>query len=56
MMGVGPTEAAGLDLWTYEALLYNWNEAHSTDDDDAPDPERAMRILEAAGSDPRLIH
>lgn len=55
MMGIGPTEAGSLDLWTYEALLYNWNEAHSTDED-APEPERAMRILEAIGADPRLIH
>lgn len=54
-MGIGPTEAAGLDLWTYEALLHNWNQAQNGDEE-APDPERAMRILEAASLDPRLIH
>jgi hypothetical protein len=34
MMGVSPAEAAKLSLWTYEALLWNWNERHKTDDDE----------------------
>lgn len=29
MMNIGPEEAGRLDLWTYQALLHNWSEAHN---------------------------
>jgi hypothetical protein len=57
MMGIGPTEAAGLDFWTYEGLLYNWNEAQRSDDDvPPPDPVATMALLERLAADPRLTH
>lgn len=56
MMHIPPSEADRLSLWKYEALLFNWNEAHSRDDIEAPDPEVAMRVLELANADPRLTH
>lgn len=57
MMNVGPLEAAELNLWTYEALLWNWNEAHRSDDDIAgPDPVEAMRVLDFIASDPRRLN
>ena len=31
MMNIGPEEAGRMDLWTYQALLHNWNLAHSAD-------------------------
>jgi hypothetical protein len=42
MMGIGPEEAGRMDYWAYSALLWNWNEAHKTDDSPKP--------LSAAGS------
>jgi hypothetical protein len=61
MMGVGPTEAAKLSLWTYEALLWNWNERHRTEDDDAVEPpdadfvEHRHRLLAARGFG-KMVH
>jgi hypothetical protein len=57
-MNIPPSEAGALDLWTYEALVFAWNEAltRDTDDVDAPDPEIAMRVLDKANRDERLIH
>lgn len=40
MMGVGPAEASRLSMWTYEALLWNWNERHKVDDGEG-DPVEA---------------
>lgn len=57
MMNVPPSEARGLSLWEYEALLFHWNEAHSTSDDPGPpDPEVVMPLLDRINADPRLIH
>ncbi len=57
MMNVPPSEARCLSLWEYEALLYHWNEAHSAGDDvEAPDPEKALALLDRINSDPRLTH
>lgn len=62
MMGVGPTEAARLSLWTYEALLWNWNDRHRTDDEDEavelPDAdfvEARHRMLAERGV-ARMVH
>lgn len=57
MMGVSPAEAAKLSLWSYEALLWNWNDRHRTDDEQAdpvelPDAdyvEHRHRLLAARG-------
>jgi hypothetical protein len=43
MMGIGPSEAADLDMWTYQALLWNWNKAHN--------PEPQAKSLDAAGAE-----
>lgn len=56
MMGLSLAEADTLSLHDYEEILANWNDAHSTDDAHALDPENAMRILDAANADPRLIN
>jgi hypothetical protein len=62
MMGVSPAEAAKLSLWTYEALLWNWNDRHRTDDGDepveAPDAEfveHRHRMLAASGFG-KMVH
>lgn len=41
-------------MWEYEALLYHWNEAHSTGDVQAPDPATAIPLLDRINADPRL--
>jgi hypothetical protein len=57
MMNMAPSDADLLDLPTYEAMLFHWNEAHSSSDDvEAPDPEMAMAILDAANRNPALIN
>ncbi len=57
MMNVPPSEARCLSLWEYEALLHGWNEAHSAGDDvEAPDPAKALALLDRINSDPRLTH
>lgn len=38
-MGVGPAEARGLSIWEYTAMLHEWGEAHSSEDEPAPPPE-----------------
>lgn len=56
-MNIPPSEADKLDFRTYEAILHHWIEAHHYgDDEDAPDPVIAMKILDAANSNPALIH
>lgn len=57
MMNVSPAEARRLSLFEYEAMLFHWNDAHDASGNvDAPDPDFAMRVLEMANSDERLIH
>jgi hypothetical protein len=57
MMGIPPSEADRLDLRTYEALLFHWNEAHASGDDiDPPDPAFALPLLDRINADPRLTH
>lgn len=57
MMGIGPGDARELSLWDYEALLYHWNDAHQSGDDvEAPDPARALAMLDRINADPRLTH
>lgn len=54
-MGVPPSEADRLPLWKYEALLWNWNDAHALDGDAAPpDPETTEALLARIDADPRL--
>lgn len=54
-MSIPPSEANRLSMWEYEAILWNWNDQHSTEVD-APDPEKTMELLALANSDPRLTH
>ena len=35
MMGIGHAEATRLPFWDYQALLWNWNDRHTTGDDGA---------------------
>lgn len=56
-MGVAPSEAERMGLWEYEALLHNWNAAHSDGGDvQAPDPERTAAILDRANRTMALVH
>lgn len=57
MMNIPPSETGNLSLWHYEALLWNWNEAHDTSGDVAPpDPAIALPLLDRINADPRLTH
>jgi hypothetical protein len=51
MMGIGPEEAGRMDLWTYQALMWNWNRAHDTTPGpkplDSKQRDRLSRALEA---------
>ncbi|MGJ0508934.1 MAG: hypothetical protein ACR652_17760 [Methylocystis sp.] len=50
-----PSEAKALSMWEYEALLWNWNDAHDLDADaSAPDPEVTQALLDKINADPRL--
>lgn len=53
-MNIPPSEARELSYHDYQAILWNWNDMHSMDDDDAPDPERALAMLDRINADPRL--
>jgi len=44
MMGIGPEECGRMDLWTYGALLWNWNRAHDPDAKETPRPVDAKRL------------
>jgi len=55
MMNIPPSEAKRMDLWTYEAMLWNWNDAHDTEVE-PPDPERTVALLDRINADPRLTH
>jgi len=55
-MNIPPSELDRMDLWTYEALLHQWNEAHSTDGIEAPDAERAQKLIDRINADPRLTN
>lgn len=54
MMNVPPSELNGLSLHDYEAMLWHWNDAHSTDDVGSPDPEITMRLIDRINADPRM--
>lgn len=54
MMNISLGEAKAMTLWEYEAILWNHNEAHGTDDLPPPDPEIAIPLLDRLNSDPRL--
>jgi hypothetical protein len=57
MMNVPPSEAAKLSLHDYEAMLWNWNEAHRGKDDiEPPDPVLTMERLAKINADRRLTH
>lgn len=57
MMGVSREDALQLSLWEYEARLWHWNEAHKMGDEvEAPDADRAMKVLDLINSDPRLTN
>jgi hypothetical protein len=45
MMGVSISEAEDLTWWKYQALLWNWNDRHKTEDVEeveAPDMDAVM--------------
>jgi hypothetical protein len=45
MMGIGPEEAGRMNLWTYQALLWNWNQMHDPDAKREPgEPEDRDRL------------
>lgn len=55
MMNIPPGEARNLSLWDYEALLWHWNEAHSTDGPIGTlDGEEMQAMLDRINADPRL--
>lgn len=57
MMNVPPEATEWMSLYDYEAMLWNWNEAHKgADDIEPPDPEVTMARLERINADPRLTH
>jgi hypothetical protein len=49
MMGIGPEEGGRMDLWTYQALMWNWNRAHDTGPKPITDKQKARleRALDA---------
>lgn len=54
MGGMPPSEAKRLTLWEYQALLHNWEQAHSTGEEKPEPPsieetERRRQALEARG-------
>lgn len=52
MMNIQPSEAKNLTMYEYQALLHNWQAAHSGDSADAPSleaTEERLRKLEASG-------
>lgn len=54
MMNIPPSEVERMSLYDYEALLYNWNEAHGSDDVEAPDADRSEEMNARINADPRL--
>lgn len=52
-MNIPPSEAKQLSYYEYQSILWNWNDMHSTEDE-APDPERAIAMLDRINADPRL--
>ena len=56
MMNIPPSEAKRLSLWEYEAILWNFNEAHRVEDDEpsAPEPKILQSQLDRLNSDPLL--
>lgn len=53
MMNIPPSEAKALSMWEYEALLFHWNDAHSTDVQ-PPDPALTMKLIDRINMDPKL--
>lgn len=55
MMGIQPSEAESLTWWKYQAMLWNWNDRHTPEEErevEAPDTEyvaRQMEMLERRG-------
>jgi hypothetical protein len=55
MMGIQPSEVKELTWWEYQALLWNWNDRHTPDEDreaEAPDADfvaRHMALIEKRG-------
>lgn len=55
MMSIPPSEAKTLSYHEYEALLWNWNDAHKIGDDpDPPDADATMALLDRLNADPRF--
>lgn len=50
--------AEHMPLYDYEELLWHWNEGQSTNGDDieAPDPAKALPMIDMVNADPRLTH
>jgi hypothetical protein len=42
MMGVQPSEARSLTWWEYQAMLWTWNDRHSTEEEPVEAPEAAF--------------
>jgi hypothetical protein len=57
MMNIPPADARKMCIYEYEARLFHWNEAHDIgSDDEAPDPEFVMPLLDRINADPRLTN
>ena len=56
MMGAPPSEAKALSLWEYEALIFHWNDAHSTGEDHDPPANRDLmeKLIDRINADPPL--
>lgn len=55
MMNIPPSETKRLSLWEYEAMLFNWNKAHSTGDVEPADPVKTQKLIDRINSDPKLF-
>lgn len=53
-MNIPPSEARALSYHEYQAILWNWNDAHAIGDVEPPDPEITKARLDRINADPRL--
>lgn len=55
-MNIPPSEAERMSLGDYEALVWNWNEAHNTSGIEPADHALTQKLVDRINSDPLLIH
>lgn len=54
-MNIPPSDARELSFWEYDALIYNWNEAHGEGDVEIVDPEVTQRHIDRLRARPDLL-